>query len=69
MCLPLGVVVENVKEIQSNKYEYLRKQNDVFKGYIKIRETDKKLDFSVNCEKCRKKVNTRATPGRSLVKI
>ena len=38
------------------------------KGYIEIRETAvpiKKLDFSVNCEKCHEKSDYQ--PGRSLV--
>ena len=38
MCLPLGAGLENVKDIQSNKYEYLQKMM-FFKGYIKICET------------------------------
>ena len=42
-----------------------------FKGYKYQNSwnssSNKKLDFSVNCEKCHKKVITRATPGRSLV--
>ena len=54
MCLPLGVGVKNVKDIQSNKYEYLRKQNDVFQRLYKNScngSSNKKWDFSVNCEK------------------
>ena len=31
-----------------------------------VKQGQKKFDFSVNCEKCRKKVITRAMPG-SLV--
>ena len=41
MCLPLGVGVENVKDIPSNKYKY--------------GGSNKKLDFFVNYEKCREK--------------
>ena len=70
MYLPLEVGVEKVKDILSNKYEDLQKYNDVFQRIYQSSwngSSNRKLDFSVKCEKCHEKVITRATPGRSLV--
>ena len=39
MCLPLGVGVENVKDIQSKKNTKIYKNRMFFKVYIKICET------------------------------
>ena len=54
----------------NKKYKYLQNRMMFFKGFIKIRETAapiKKLEFFSELWSVVTKVNTRATPRRSLV--
>ena len=70
MCLPFGVGVENVKDIQSKKHTNIYENIIFFKGYIKICEMATPIRnwiFLFTVKSVVKKVITRATPGRSLV--